>query len=209
MCGVVCISLSGEGLDLFMKIKMVLIGWMIFLLLCNPANAKALLLGDSLTAGYANSYRELINNKVNVEYMSGSGLMNGNKKDWLNFVNNTDLREYDDIIISLGTNDFVLNNVKSREEYYIRLFKFIAEIQKQNPLATIIWLSPPHLKNPEHECYLINTRHITQRSADLMRVKYLDINQPHILGIDWQSMIDGQKIRTDDEYILPTTAVSV
>ena len=130
--------------------------------------------------------------------MSGSGLMNGNKKDWLSFVNNTDLREYDDIIISLGTNDFVLNNVRSREEYYVRLFKFIAEIQKQNPLATIIWLSPPHLKNPEHERYLINTRHIIQRSADLMRVKYLDINQPHILGIDWQSMIDGQKIRTDD-----------
>lgn len=181
-----------------MKVSIGLICWVIYFLLYNSVNAKTLLLGDSLTAIYCHSYREFMDDNIQVEYVSGSGLMNNGKKDWLNFVNNTDLREYDYIIISLGTNDFVKYQADDVREYYIRVFKLIFEIQKQNPLATIIWLSPPHLKNPEHERYLINTRHIIQHSADLMAVKYVDINQPHILGGIWQSMMDGQKIRTDD-----------
>lgn len=136
--------------------------------------------------------------EINVEYISGSGLINDNKKDWVGFVNNSDLREYDNIIISLGTNDFVKYNQRDGQVYYARLFQLIFDIQKQNPLATIIWVSPPHLKNPEHEKYLINTRDIIKVSAGLMNVKYVDINQPHILGDHWQPVIDGQKIRTDD-----------
>ena len=160
--------------------------------------AKTLFFGDSLTAAYSNSGRELMGDKINAEYISGSGLINDNKKDWVGFVNNSDLREYDNIIISLGTNDFVKYNPEAREKYYARIFKLISEIQKQNPLVNIIWLSPPHLKNPEHEKYLINTRDIIKVSAALMNVKYMDVNQPGLLGTKWQPVMDGQKIRTDD-----------
>ncbi|EGT3611547.1 SGNH/GDSL hydrolase family protein [Morganella morganii] len=181
-----------------MKNRLIMVIFLFCIFLSAPLVAKTLLFGDSLTAIYGSSFRELIDDKLKVEYMSGSGLINEGKKDWLNFVNNADLREYDHIIISLGTNDFVGYIPKTQEEYYIRLFKLISLIQKRNPLATVIWLSPPHLKNPEHERYLINTRNIIKKSADLMNVKYVDINQPDILGTRWQPVIDGQKVRTDD-----------
>lgn len=162
------------------------------------SGARTLFFGDSLTAIYANSGHEFIRENITVEYVSGSGLLNENKMNWPEFVNKIDLRKYNNIIISLGTNDFVKYTPRDSQTYYARLFKLIFDIQKQNPLATIIWVSPPHLKNPEHEKYLINTRGIIKVSAGLMNVKYVDINQPHILGDHWQPVIDGQKIRTDD-----------
>lgn len=178
--------------------NMKIISLFFILIFCNQIHAKTLFFGDSLTAAYGNSGRELMGGEINIEYISGSGLINDNKKDWIAFVNKSDLRKYDDIIISLGVNDFVKYNSEAREKYYARIFKLISEIQKQNPLASVIWLSPLHLKNPEHEKYLINTRGIIKVSTALMNVKYIDVNQPDLLGTEWQPVMDGQKIRTDD-----------
>ncbi|EOX7623889.1 SGNH/GDSL hydrolase family protein [Proteus mirabilis] len=165
---------------------------------CFPLTAKTLFLGDSLTAVYEKSAKYVLDEKIKTEYVSGSGLINKSKKDWIAFVNNFDLREFDNIIISLGTNDFVQYDQNNSLEYYSRVFEVIAEIQTQNLLATIIWISPPHLKNPEHERYLIHTRHIIKHSAMLLNIHYLDINQPHILGAQWQSVIHNDTVRTGD-----------
>ncbi|EEZ4403543.1 SGNH/GDSL hydrolase family protein, partial [Escherichia coli] len=118
---------------------------------CFPLTAKTLFLGDSLTAVYEKSAKYVLDEKIKTEYVSGSGLINKSKKDWIAFVNNFDLREFDNVIISLGTNDFVEYSSDERQKYYRLVIKLIAEIQNENPLATIIWISPPHLKNPEHE----------------------------------------------------------
>ena len=32
----------------------------------------------------------------------------------------------------------------------------------------------------------------------LLNIHYLDINQPHILGTQWQSVIHNETVRTDD-----------
>lgn len=185
-------------LNFFLGLNMKIISLFFILIFCNHIHAKTLFFGDSLTATYGYSGRELIGDKINIEYVSGSGLINDGKKNWIAFVNQSDLKKYDNIIISLGTNDFVKYDKVARENYYARIFKLISEIQKQNPLASVIWLSPPHLKNPEHEKYLINTRDIIKVSTALMNVKYMDVNQPGILGAEWQAVMDGQKIRTDD-----------
>ncbi|MEX5861475.1 SGNH/GDSL hydrolase family protein [Providencia hangzhouensis] len=181
-----------------MKYYLILSAALFFIFQCEPLIAKTLLFGDSLTAIYGNSYRNLVDNNSRIEYVSGSGLIINSKKDWLAFVNNADLREYDTIIISLGTNDFVKYNSAAGEAYYRCIFILISEIQKQNSLAMIIWLAPPHLKNRRHEKYLVNTRHIIKHSANLLGVKYIDVNQSDILGIEWQSVIQGQQVRTDD-----------
>lgn len=165
---------------------------------CFPLMAKTLFLGDSLTAVYEKSAKYILDEKLKTEYVSGSGLINKNKKDWIAFVNNFDLREFDNVIISLGTNDFVQYDPEEWRKYYSLVFQFIAKIQNENPLATIIWISPPHLKNPLHERYLIHTRHIIKHSAILLNIHYLDINQPHILGTQWQSVIHNETVRTDD-----------
>ncbi|CAH5436539.1 TPA: DUF459 domain-containing protein [Escherichia coli] len=144
------------------------------------------------------SAKYVLDEKIKTEYVSGSGLINKSKKDWIAFVNNFDLREFDNVIISLGTNDFVQYGSDEWLKYYSLVFQFIAEIQSENPLATIVWISPPHLKNPEHERYLIHTRHIIKHSAMLLNIHYLDINQPHILGTQWQSVIHNETVRTDD-----------
>ena len=170
----------------------------LFFILNAPVYAKTLFLGDSLTAVYEKSAKGVVDDKIKAKYVSGSGLINKSKKDWIAFVNNFDLREFDNIIISLGTNDFVQYDQNNSLEYYSRVFEVIAEIQTQNPLATIIWISPPHLKNPEHERYLIHTRHIIKHSAMLLNIHYLDINQPHILGAQWQSVIHNDTVRTVD-----------
>ncbi|MFF0901093.1 SGNH/GDSL hydrolase family protein [Proteus mirabilis] len=165
---------------------------------CFPLVAKTLFLGDSLTAVYEKSAKGLVDDKIKAEYVSGSGLINKNKKDWIDFVNNYDFREFDNVIISLGTNDFVPHNQNNSLEYYGRIFEMISEIQTQNPLATIIWISPPHLKNPAHERYLMHTRNIIKHSTMLLNINYLDVNQPHILGMQWQSVINDETIRTND-----------
>lgn len=165
---------------------------------CFPLMAKTLFLGDSLTAVYEKSAKYILDEKIKTEYVSGSGLINKGKKDWIAFVNNSDLREFDNVIISLGTNDFVQYDPEEWRKYYSLVFQFIAKIQSKNPLATIIWISPPHLKNPLHERYLIHTRHIIKHSAILLNIHYLDINQPHILGTQWQSVIHNETVRTDD-----------
>ncbi|EMU9119529.1 TPA: GDSL-type esterase/lipase family protein [Proteus mirabilis] len=169
-----------------------------FFIFSAPIYAKTLFLGDSLTAVYEKSAKCVLDEKIKTEYISGSGLINKNKKDWIDFVNNFDLREFDNVIISLGTNDFVQYGSDEWQKYYSLVFQFIAEIQNKNPLATIIWISPPHLKNPEHERYLIHTRHIIKHSAILLNIHYLDINQPHILGTQWQPVIHHETVRTDD-----------
>ena len=165
---------------------------------CFPLMAKTLFLGDSLTAVYEKSAKYVLDEKIKTEYVSGSGLINKSKKDWIAFVNNFDLREFDNVIISLGTNDFVQYGSDEWQKYYSLVFQFIAEIQSENPLATIVWISPPHLKNPVHERYLIHTRHIIKHSAMLLNVHYLDVNQPHILGTQWQSVIHNETVRTRD-----------
>lgn len=165
---------------------------------CFPLMAKTLFLGDSLTAVYEKSAKYILDEKIKTEYVSGSGLINKNKKDWIAFVNNSDLCEFDNVIISLGTNDFVLYDPEEWRKYYSLVFQLIAKIQNKNPLATIIWISPPHLKNLVHERYLIYTRHIIKHSAMLLNVHYLDVNQPHILGTQWQSVIHNETVRTRD-----------
>lgn len=165
---------------------------------CFPLMAKTLFLGDSLTAVYEKSAKYVLDEKIKTEYVSGSGLINKSKKDWIAFVNNFDLREFDNVIISLGTNDLVQYGSDEWRKYYSQVFKLIAEIQSQNPLAKIIWISPPHLKNLVHERYLIHTRHIIKHSAILLNIHYLDINQPHILGTQWQSVIHNETVRTRD-----------
>ena len=92
------------------------------------------------------SAKYVLDEKIKTEYVSGSGLINKSKKDWIAFVNNFDLREFDNVIISLGTNDFVQYGSDEWLKYYSLVFQFIAEIQSENPLATIVWISPPHLK---------------------------------------------------------------
>ncbi|EPH6925277.1 TPA: GDSL-type esterase/lipase family protein [Proteus mirabilis] len=185
-------------LNLFTGLSMKIILLFFFFIFSAPIYAKTLFLGDSLTAVYEKSAKCVLDEKIKTEYISGSGLINKNKKDWIDFVNNFDLREFDNVIISLGTNDFVQYGSDEWQKYYSLVFQFIAEIQNKNPLATIIWISPPHLKNPEHERYLIHTRHIIKHSAILLNIHYLDINQPHILGTQWQPVIHHETVRTDD-----------
>ncbi|WP_312685827.1 SGNH/GDSL hydrolase family protein [Escherichia coli] len=185
-----------EILNLFVGLSMKII--LFFCILGTPVYAKTLFLGDSLTAVYEKSAKYVLGEKIKTEYVSGSGLINKNKKDWVAFVNNYDLREFDNVIISLGTNDFVQYDQNNSLEYYSRVFEVIAAIQTQNPLATIIWISPPHLKNPVHERYLMHTRNIIKRSAMLLNIHYLDVNQPHILGTQWQPVINNDTVRTDD-----------
>ncbi|MEH1332471.1 SGNH/GDSL hydrolase family protein [Proteus mirabilis] len=185
-------------MNLFTGLSMKIILLFFFFIFSAPIYAKTLFLGDSLTAVYEKSAKCVLDEKIKTEYISGSGLINKNKKDWIDFVNNFDLREFDNVIISLGTNDFVQYGSDEWQKYYSLVFQFIAEIQNKNPLATIIWISPPHLKNPEHERYLIHTRHIIKHSAILLNIHYLDINQPHILGTQWQPVIHHETVRTDD-----------
>ncbi|EKI3873845.1 SGNH/GDSL hydrolase family protein [Escherichia coli] len=161
-----------------------------------PLMAKTLFLGDSLTAVYEKAAKGVVDDKIKAEYTPGSGLIN--KKDWVAFVNGYNFREFDNVIISLGVNDFVPYNQNNSLGYYCRVFEVITEIQTQNPLATIIWISPPHLKNPAHERYLMHTRDIIKRSTMLLKIHYLDVNQPHILGTQWQSAIHNDIVRTDD-----------
>lgn len=92
----------------------------------------------------------------------------------------------------------IFGSVRRREERRrsVKMRELLVTL-RQFP-GSIIWLSPPHLKNPKHEKYLINTRGVIKVSTALINVKYIDVNQLGLLGTKWQPVMDGQKIRTDD-----------
>ncbi|MDC9604360.1 GDSL-type esterase/lipase family protein [Xenorhabdus griffiniae] len=156
---------------------------------------KALILGDSLTYVYSESYKSLINKNADVFYQVGSGL-NRHRYDWFSAIERIDFDKYDLIVISIGTNDF--NKEINSIDYSRSIFELIGRIRSKNYDIKIIWISPPFLKNKEHDFLLKNTRYIIKKSLLQLGVTYLDITQNAVLGEKYTGFLDGKKIRTDD-----------
>lgn len=101
---------------------------------------KTLLLGDSLTYIYGESYKSLINKNADVFYSVGSGLLNREKYDWFSAIERINFDKYNLVIISIGTNDF---KKKIDSIGYSRsIFELIGRIRSKNSDVKIIWISP-------------------------------------------------------------------
>ncbi|AOM42864.1 hypothetical protein A9255_10660 [Xenorhabdus hominickii] len=167
-----------------------------FLLFSADVFCKTLLLGDSLTYVYGEAYKSFINKDADVFYQVGSGLLNRNKYDWFSAVESINFDEYDLVIISIGTNDF--NRDVNSVDYSRSIFELIGRIRNKNLDTKIIWISPPFLKNEEHEILLRNTRHIVKGTLYQLGVMYSDITRDAVLGEKYSDVLNGKKIRTND-----------
>ncbi|CEE91895.1 SGNH/GDSL hydrolase family protein [Xenorhabdus koppenhoeferi] len=170
----------------------------IFLLLFFSSSGfcKALLLGDSLTYIYGEAYKSIISKDADVVYKVGSGLLNRSKYDWFSAVESVNFDKYDLVIVSIGTNDF--NREITSVNYSRSIFELIGRIRNKNKNARIIWISPPFLKNKEHDILLSNTRYIVRSTLNQLGVIYFDITKDAVLGERYSDILDGKKIRTSD-----------
>ncbi|MDE9492888.1 SGNH/GDSL hydrolase family protein [Xenorhabdus bovienii] len=167
-----------------------------FFLFSADGFCKTLLLGDSLTYVYGEAYKSSINKDADVFYQVGSGLLNRNKYDWFSAVESINFDEYDLVIISIGTNDF--NRDVNSVDYSRSIFELIGRIKNKNSDTKIIWISPPFLKNEEHEILLSNTRHLVKNTLCQLGIMYSDITRDAVLGEKYTSVLNGKKIRAND-----------
>ncbi len=179
----------------FNKIDFFLFSFFFFLFSADGF-CKTLLLGDSLTYVYGEAYKSSINKDADVFYQVGSGLLNRNKYDWFSAVESINFDEYDLVIISIGTNDF--NRDVNSVDYSRSIFELIGRIKNKNSDTKIIWISPPFLKNEEHEILLSNTRHIVKNTLCQLGVMYSDITRDAVLGEKYTGVLNGKKIRAND-----------
>lgn len=155
------------------------------------AISKTLFFGDSLTGTVGVVYKQKINNDTDVIYTVGSGLEN-KKVDWIDKMKNTDLNQYDKVIISIGTNDYYISN---NENYGNKIRNLIFIIKKSN-IKNIIWLLPPPVENTNINKGINNVRDIIIESSNKNGFRVADPRK--IIGNNYIEYFNGKQIRTKD-----------
>ncbi|EMO4164836.1 SGNH/GDSL hydrolase family protein [Morganella morganii] len=155
-------------------------------------NAKTLFFGDSLTYVIGNEYKRKIHD-TDIIYNVGFSFR-VNHEFMFNSIDTIDLKQYDNLYIVFGTNDFI--NQSDIDNYSILTVLFISRVLNNNKDINIVWILPPTLKNETNNTLVGNTRKSIMKSLNTIGVSYFDINS--IFGIEYQSFIGDKKIRTND-----------
>lgn len=155
------------------------------------ANAKTLFVGDSLTQGIGDNYK-IKHIDTDLNYVIGSGIEN-KKIDWIKRINDIDINEYDNIIISIGTNDWGLYNEK---DYSQKIENFIKIINKKKNNIKIIWILPPTIKNRKINNGVLKVKRVITNKLSEHNIIFIDPN--NIWGEKYRESIQNKKIRTND-----------
>lgn len=155
------------------------------------ANAKTLFVGDSLTQGIGDNYK-IKHIDTDLNYVIGSGIEN-KKIDWIKRINDIDINEYDNIIISIGTNDWGLHNEK---DYSKKIENFINIINNKKNSIKIIWILPPTIKNRKINNGVLKVKKIIKNKLSEHNIIFIDPS--NIWGEKYRESIQNKKIRTND-----------
>lgn len=155
------------------------------------ANAKTLFVGDSLTQGIGDNYK-IKHIDTDLNYVIGSGIEN-KRIDWIKRINDIDINEYDNIIISIGTNDWGLYNEK---DYSQKIENFIKIINKKKNNIKIIWILPPTIKNRKINNGVLKVKRVITNKLSEHNIIFIDPN--NIWGEKYRESIQNKKIRTND-----------
>lgn len=155
--------------------------------------AKTLLIGDSLMGTISESYKKINSNEnIKVHFVVGSGLEN-KKYDWFSYVKNTELSEFDKIIINIGTNDFGISN---KNVYSNKVKEFIKVIKAKNKNVKIVWVGPPAVRDKKINTGINNVRNIIYEVTKEENIEFIDARKS--VGYDFIQYDKSQKIRTND-----------
>lgn len=155
------------------------------------AISKTLFFGDSLTGTMGKVYQQKIDSDTDVVYVVGSGLEN-KKVDWIKKIKHEDLKKYNKIIISIGTNDYFISN---KGRYENKISDLISEIKKSD-IKEIIWILPPPVENLKINKGINNVRNIIINSSN--KNSYRVIDPRSIIGNNYVLYLNDQQIRTKD-----------
>lgn len=155
------------------------------------ANAKTLFVGDSLTQGIGDNYK-IKHIDTDLNYVIGSGIEN-KKIDWIKRINDIDINEYDNIIISIGTNDWGMYNEK---DYSKKIENFINVINNKKNNIKIIWILPPTIKNRKINNGVLKVKRVITNKLSEHNIIFIDPN--NIWGEKYRESIQNKKIRTND-----------
>lgn len=173
-------------------------------------HAKTVLIGDSLMGTIGPSYVKKEGSDNKYYFKVSSGLINKKTYNWSEKVQTIPFDRYDEVIINIGTNDFLpisgasVGSKKWQEKYTLLQNELIKNIKEKNPNINIVWLSPPPLKDGFKNKEVSKVRDVINLNSYLLDYEYVDVRD--VLGTEFLLHKNGKQIRAKDGIHYTTAA---
>lgn len=174
------------------------------------ATAKTVLIGDSLMGTIGPSYIKKEGSDNKYYFKVASGLINKKTYNWTDKVKEIPFENYNEVIINIGTNDFMpisgssVGSAKWQEKYTNLQKELIREIKLKNKNINIVWLSPPALRDNFKNKEVSKVRDVINLNSYILNYEYIDVREA--LGDEFVLNKDGKQIRAKDGIHYTTTA---
>lgn len=156
------------------------------------ANAKTLIIGDSLAYSLAESFKKTM--PVDAFYLENSGLGKNSPLDWPEYIKTIPEKNYNAVLISLGANDPISDS--QIDDYQQKSLSFIKELEKLNQSALITWVMPPVMKNQDAESKMVNVRMAIDNACNASGITCFNVS--NAIGGTYSEIQNGIKIRASD-----------
>ncbi|HAT5579029.1 hypothetical protein [Proteus mirabilis] len=155
-------------------------------------SAKVLIIGDSLAYPIAESFKNFL--PTDGYFLENTGLNEQLSFNWAKYIQTLDLKNYNNIIISLGANDGITK--EEIDNYQQKAVNVIKIIQTGNDGALVTWVLPPVLKDSKKENAVSNVRESLNLACNASGITCFD--PAVVIGTEFVMSINGVPVRAKD-----------
>ncbi|WP_368928163.1 DUF459 domain-containing protein [Proteus mirabilis] len=155
-------------------------------------SAKVLIIGDSLAYPIAESFKNFL--PTDGYFLENTGLNEQLSFNWAKYIQTLDLKNYNNIIISLGANDGITK--AEIDNYQQKAVNVIKIIQTGNDGALVTWVLPPVLKDSKKENAVSNVRESLNLACNASGITCFD--PAVVIGTEFVMSINGVPVRAKD-----------
>ncbi|WIF74506.1 hypothetical protein QN092_21335 (plasmid) [Proteus vulgaris] len=155
-------------------------------------SAKVLVIGDSLAYPIAVSFKKVM--PTDGYFLESTGLNEQLSLNWNDYINELDLSNYSNVIISLGANDGITKN--EIDNYQKKAVNVIKIIQAGNDGALVTWVLPPVLKDSKKENAVSHVRGALNLACNASGIACFDPSM--VIGSEFAMSVNGIPVRTKD-----------
>ncbi|HEK1159551.1 TPA: hypothetical protein SMT61_003578 [Proteus mirabilis] len=155
-------------------------------------SAKVLIIGDSLAYPIAESFKNFL--PTDGYFLENTGLNEQLSFNWAKYIQTLDLKNYNNIIISLGANDGITK--AEIDNYQQKAVNVIKIIQTGNDGALVTWVLPPVLKDSKKENAVSNVRESLNLACNASGITCFD--PAVVIGTEFVMSVNGVPVRAKD-----------
>ncbi|HGM9850809.1 TPA: hypothetical protein ACQFL4_003023 [Proteus mirabilis] len=155
-------------------------------------SAKVLIIGDSLAYPIAESFKNFL--PTDRYFLENTGLNEQLSFNWAKYIQTLDLKNYNNIIISLGANDGITK--AEIDNYQQKAVNVIKIIQTGNDGALVTWVLPPVLKDSKKENAVSNVRESLNLACNASGITCFD--PAVVIGTEFVMSVNGVPVRAKD-----------